>query len=132
MTTMPDEYLTTVFLLGVRPVPLPRMFAIITGWNPMDRPTTAAENLREDEALRRTLELKALPYFRATGCSPDRSHREPGWGVEMPKADAIALGRRFGQRAIWWIENGYLSLIHCADEEELPIGKFDLRIVGER
>ena len=131
MTTMPEEYLTTVFLLGIRPVPLPGKFAIITAWNPMDRPTSGAENVREDEALRRTLELKARPYFRATGCSPDLSHREPGWGVQMPKTDAIALGRRFGQRAIWWIENGQLTLIHCTDGEEIPIGKFDLRIVGE-
>jgi len=131
MTTMPEEYLTTVFLLGIRPVPLPKKFAIITGWNPMDRPTSGAENIREDEALRRTLELKARPYFRATGCSPDLSHREPGWGVEMPKEDAVTLGRRFGQRAIWWIENGNLTLIACEDGEEMPIGKFDLRVVGE-
>ncbi|WP_341407811.1 DUF3293 domain-containing protein [Luteolibacter soli] len=128
---MPAEYLSTVFLLGIRPMPLPRKFAIITGWNPMDRPTSAAQNLLEDEALRRTLELKALPYFRATGCSPDRSHREPGWGVEIAKEDAITLGRRFGQRAIWWIENGNLTLIGCDDSEEIPVGKFDLRIVAE-
>ncbi|HEY1123844.1 MAG TPA: DUF3293 domain-containing protein [Haloferula sp.] len=136
MTTMPEEYLTTVFLLGVRPVPLPKKFAIITGWNPMDRPTSGAENIREDEALRRSLELKARPYFRATGCSPDLSHREPGWGAEITKEEAIALGRRFNQRAIWWVENGNLTLIGCEDSdglpvgEEMPIGKFDLRIVG--
>ncbi|MCW1923175.1 DUF3293 domain-containing protein [Luteolibacter arcticus] len=132
MTTLPAEYLTTVFLLGIRPVPLPAKFAIITGWNPMDRPTSAVENIREDEALRRTLELKALSYFRATGCSPDLSHREPGWGVEMPKADAIALGRRFNQRAIWWIENDSLILVNCADGEETPVGEFELRIAGEK
>ncbi|MCW1886517.1 DUF3293 domain-containing protein [Luteolibacter flavescens] len=130
MTTLPQEYLTTVFQLGIRPMPLPERLAIITAWNPMDRLNTTNENLRVDEALRRTLELKARPYFRATGCSPDLAHREPGWGVEMPKADAIALGKRFSQRAIWWIENGELLLVDCSDGEETAVGDFQLRIVG--
>ena len=132
MTTFPEEYLTTVFLLdSSRPVQLPMKFAIITAWNPRHRSTTEAENHREDEALRRTLELMCLPYFRATGCSPDYSHREPGWAIETTKVEAIELGRRYGQRAIWWIEGGELILVSCEDGGEQALGSFDLRVQAE-
>jgi hypothetical protein len=130
MTTLPHEYLTTVFLLENHPPPFPRTFAIITAWNPMDRKLSDEENQREDEALRRDLRLRNLSYFRATGCSPDLSHREPGWAVEMPKADAIALGKRFGQRAIWWVAGDELLLVNCDTAEETDVGNFSLRIAG--
>jgi hypothetical protein len=130
MTTLPPEYLTTVFLLENHPPPFPRTFAIITAWNPKHRSVTDAENRNEDEALRRNLELRDLSYFRATGCSPDLSHREPGWAVEMPKADAITLGKRFGQRAIWWVAGDELLLVNCDTAEEADVGSFSLRIVG--
>ncbi len=130
MTTLPQEYLATVFLLENHPPPFPPAFAIITAWHPMDRQLSNEENRREDEALRRNLELLELPYFRATGCSPDLSHREPGWAVEMPKADAIQLSRRFNQRAIWWVEGDELILVDCRDGEQTPVGRFSLRITG--
>ena len=131
MTTLPQEYLTTVFLVGNRPMPFPPAFAIITAWHPMNRTLSEAENQREDEALRRNLELLDLSYFRATGCSPDLSHREPGWAVETTKNDAIHLGRRFEQRAIWWVKNDELILVNCADGEETPVGHFSLRVIRE-
>ncbi len=132
MTTIPEAYLSTVFLLGSsRPLRLPSSYAIITAWNPMDRETSREENQREDEALRQSLELQALPFFRVTGCSPDLSHREPGWAVEMPKLDAIAVGRRFGQRAIWWIHGDELTLISCIDGSEHEIGSFQVRAQSE-
>lgn len=131
MTTLPQEYLATVFLLGNHPPPYPRAFAIITAWNPKHRTATEAENHREDEALRRNLELLDRPYFRVTGCSPDLSHREPGWAVEMLKADAIALGRRFGQRAIWWVAGDELFLVNCDTAEETDVGNFVVRIADD-
>ena len=97
----------------------------------MDRTTSREENQREDEALRRSLELQGLSFFRVTGCSPDLSHREPGWAVEIPKSDAISLGRRFGQRGIWWVEGDELTLISCIDGSELTIGSFQVRTQAE-
>lgn len=132
MTMFPESYLSTVFLLdSSRPFRLPASYAIITAWNPMDRDVSMEENQREDEALRQSLELQALPFFRVTGCSPDLSHREPGWAVEIPKSDAIVLGRRFGQRAIWWIEGDDLTLVSCIDGGEQEIGSFQVRAQAE-
>ena len=125
---IPQEYLTTIFLIPGSPTPLPKAFAIITAWNPMDRKTPAKENLLADEALRRSLELRHVPYFRALGCSPDLSHREPGWAAELTKKDALTLGRRYGQRAIWWVEGDDLQLLMCEDGSETSAGTFRRRV----
>lgn len=125
---IPQEYLTTVFLLPGGFTAFPESFAVITAWNPMDRPTTRKENELADESLRRSLELRQLPYLRVTGCSPDLSHREPGWGVRIKKEEAIRLGKRFDQRAIWWVTGDDLVVIHCEDGSEEPAGSFRSRI----
>jgi hypothetical protein len=125
---LPEAYDSTVFLLEGKPLMLPSAFAIITAWNPMDRKLPAEDNERGDEALRRLLELQKVPYFRATGCSPDLSHREPGWAATMAKPDAIELGRHFDQRGIWWIEGGDLILVSCANGQEKRVGVFQLRV----
>ena len=125
---IPQEYLTTVFQIPGAFTAFPPSFAIITAWNPMDRPATRRENDLADEALRRSLELRQLPYLRVTGCSPDLSHREPGWGARLSKPEAIRLGKRFGQRAIWWVENDELILVMCEDGLETPLGSFQLRV----
>ena len=125
---LPEAYYSTVFLLEGQPLTLPPSFAIITAWNPMDRKLPDEQNALEDEALRRMLELQMIPYFRATGCSPDLSHREPGWAVTMPKNQAIELAKRYGQRGIWWIEGEDLILVSCVDGQEKRMDTFRLRL----
>ncbi len=125
---IPEEYLTTVFLLPGGLQRLPESFAMITAWNPMDHGKSREENQRADEALRRSLELRQLPYIRITGCSPDLSHREPGWGVPMGKEDALKLAKRFNQRAIWWVEGDDLSLVGCSGGGEMRVDSFRSRI----
>lgn len=127
---IPQEYLETVFLVPGTPLTLPASFAIITAWYPMDRETSTKTNLLADESLRRSLELRHVPYFRAIGCSPDLSHREPGWAAEMAKQDAIGLAKRYNQRAIWWVQKDELILIMCEDGSETSLGSFQLRMRG--
>jgi hypothetical protein len=93
---------------------------------------TAGQALNElaDHALRRELEELGLALFRATGCSPDLSHREPGWAVVISKVEAIALGRRHRQLAVWRIKDDALILIDCATAKEERIARFSERIVG--
>lgn len=125
---LPEPYFSTVFLLEGRPLMLPESFAIITAWNPMDRTLRDEHNALEDEALRRMLELGKIPYFRATGCSPDLSHREPGWAATMAKNKAIEIAKRFQQRGIWWIEGEDLILVSCSDGSEKRVDNFRLRL----
>lgn len=128
--SLPRAYRSTVFLLETAPDPLPSTFAIITAWNPMDRATSESGNQSADEALLRKIKLRGASYFRATGCSPDLSHREPGWAVQIGKEEALEWGRNFSQRAIWWIEADALILVDCADGSEERIDSFSARIHG--
>lgn len=127
---LPPEYDSTVFLLEGEPDVLPACFAIITAWNPEGVPTGSAANDIADGVLHRELEEVGLDPFRATGCSPDLTHREPGWAVVISKVEAIAGGRRHRQLAVWWIRDDELILVDCAAGGETRVARFSERIVG--
>lgn len=128
--SLPPEFLSAVFLLEDPQVPLPDHFAIITAWNPEGLMVDDAVNETADRTLRHELDDLGLASFRATGCSPDLSHREPGWAVVISKVEAIALGRRHQQLGVWQIEDDELILIDCATGEESRVARFSERIVG--
>lgn len=46
----------------------------------------------------------------------------------MSKQDAIRLGKRFEQRAIWWVTGDDLAIIHCEDGSEELAGSFRSRV----
>lgn len=128
---LPPEYLSTVFLLDDPPAPLPASFAIITAWNPEGVTVNDADNTNADHILHRELVELGLSPFRATGCSPDLSHREPGWAVMISKVEAIALGRRHRQLAVWRIKGDELLLLDCATAEEQRIARFSHRVIPQ-
>ena len=128
--SMPPGYYSTVFLLESPPIPLPSSFAIITAWNPMDEPTSAEENRQRDEKLIQLLELRQIPYFRATGCSPDLSHQEPGWAMEAEPEVALEIARRFRQRGLWQVEEDHLWLVDCGDGSRESLGSFQNRLLA--
>ena len=101
--SFPSSYYETRFTLDGAPDPLPGRFAIITAHNPMDGAWSKRMNAGADHRLRRLLERKLLPHFRATGHSPDHSHAEAGWALVVDLDTSLAIARRFKQRAIWWI-----------------------------
>ncbi len=128
--SLPPEFISAVFLLEDPPVPLPDHFAIITAWNPEGLMADDVDNETADRVLKHELDNLGLAPFRATGCSPDLSHREPGWAVVISKVEAIALGRRHRQLGVWLIRGDELILIDCATGEETDAGRFSERIAG--
>jgi hypothetical protein len=128
--SLPPEYLSTVFRLEDPAGPMPREFAIITAWNPGGTTLDDAANGIADEVLHRELLDLGLAPFRVTGCSPDLSHREPGWAVAVSKVEAIALGRRHRQLAIWQVRSDDLWLVDCSTGEEERVAAFSGRIRG--
>lgn len=124
----PVEYYETQFRLVGSPEPLPRAFAIITAWNPMDCVYSSKMNRAADHRLRRLLERRCSHHFPAIGESPDGSHAEDGWAVVVSLSDALAIGRRYKQRAIWWIEDDQLHLISCSTNQMEALGPFSERI----
>lgn len=77
----------------------------ITAMNPGSEARGAAENASANQALAEALRLwKALPH---DGIAPDNSWLETGFfALDLPRAEAVALARRFGQNAIVWCERG--------------------------
>lgn len=91
-----------------------RAFHIITAWNPRGSSATSEENIAADSELRSEIKSRDLEMYRAVGSDPDSSHKEDGWmvaGVKEP--EAVSLGRRFGQIAIFRVEQGRLTVVGC-------------------
>ena len=126
-------YQKTVFVVGegVLPQALPEMFGIVTAWNPAGAIASDAENDRADRQLFAALEEAGKDPVRITGCSPDRSHAEAGWLFSCERETAILWGRRFRQKAVYWVTGDRLWLIAC-DRSERPcgLGSFRARIVA--
>jgi hypothetical protein len=53
---------------------------------------------------------------RLTGYDPETGHAEPGWAVEIGFQEALDLGRRFRQDAIFWISANRVWVAKCASD----------------
>ena len=114
---MNAAYRTAVFqcAIGIQDIQHP-CFAIVTACNPNDRVCSDAENRLADDAMVEELDRMGWWRFRVIGGSPDFCHQEPGWGVATGSiAEAITLGRRWGQAAVFWVEDDSLNLVDCRD-----------------
>ena len=96
-------------------VGLDRPFAVMTaenahGRNEEDAPTAAEEWEREaanDRALATLVDALAAegtPFVRVDGTAPDGTYRERCVAVVLPRHEAVALARRFGQVALFWFD----------------------------
>lgn len=79
--------------------------AVVTAWNPYSRLTLAPENARAQASLIAAVEEMGLPWLPVEGRGDD------GWPPEaslcvlgISRDAAEALGCRFGQNAILWLE----------------------------
>lgn len=127
---MNPAYRTARFCCAIAPRDLHRFprFAIVTACNPGDRLCSEAENQEADQGLVADLDRLGWPRFRLIGGSPDFRHQEPGWGVATGSmAEAVALGRRWGQAAVFWVEGDALSLVDCRDGSAEPLGSWCAR-----
>jgi hypothetical protein len=129
-TGLPEAYYTTHFILAVERTALPKGFAIVTAFNPMDHRYPPEENRAKDQALKGLLDHRMIESIRATGGSPDMSHAEPGWAISTSISTAVEIAREFHQRALWWIEDDELHLVDCASPEPIRIANFSDRILS--
>ena len=103
----------------------PDEFGIVTAYNSNGITRDENANLSADERLLLAIDALGVDRFRITGMSLDEVHREPGWGIQCSKDNAIRLGRQFEQEAIFWISGVELILINLENLEELPLGAFE-------
>ncbi|MFF1810752.1 DUF3293 domain-containing protein [Streptomyces sp. NPDC058251] len=89
---------------------------IVTAFNPRGRSTTVRANLRAQHELLRTLGLRGLQWWPAVGGDAAGTHAEISAAVVgMDDAQARALGRRFGQDAVFAWSPASWRLLGCAE-----------------
>ena len=121
-------FATTVFQ-GVSPVGgWPAAFAIITACDPDAKKTDPAVNQSADFQLESELRIKGCRYWRVTGGSPDFAHAEPGYAAELPLSEALNIGRKYRQEAIFWIERDELIIVGCGSELRQELGSWSERL----
>jgi hypothetical protein len=125
------EYLSTFFQASPPAGGWPHHFHIITAHNP-GVIVGADMNAKADEELRRELNLVGSCCFRITGCSPDLKHQEQGWGVAgLSEEKAVAIGKKYGQNAIFEVTAGALSVIGCLSGERIRVDFLEKRILAK-
>jgi hypothetical protein len=127
-----DAYLTTEVSIdvpggAVRVFPAPplqasgrypdaegRAIAVITAYNPGGVVADAVDNERAQQALEDELARMGVPFWPAAGASPDWRHVEPSVAVPgLAEPDALALGARYGQEAIFMLTPVSRKVIDC-------------------
>jgi hypothetical protein len=94
---------------------------IITAHNPAGEESDPEENAARHAQLER--ELERWTTLASLGSAPDGSMAEPGFAVlEMTQREAIAIGRRFGQVAIYRWTSQALSIVGVEDEQRRDMG----------
>lgn len=125
---MNPRYFETVFLV-VGDEEWPDAFAIITAYPPGDAKWPPERIAAADETLASELGTRCSWVQPLVGCSPDERHCEPSYAVTMPFADACAVGARFKQDAIFYVENGDLYISHCSgDRKKHFVSRFAERV----
>jgi hypothetical protein len=89
----------------------------LTAWNPMSRPTPAAVNRLANLALEAELEARGIRTWPAVGAAVDGSWSEDGFAVVgIGEDEALALGRAYGQRAIFGAADGRVVVLYCSGD----------------
>ena len=125
---MNNKYFETVFLKLEQTDEFPESFAIVTACNPMDQIFSQADNGKRNQNLLDILNSHGQYVGAIIGSSPDLTHQEPSLIMHASRSEALDLGIRFGQRAIFWVSKDLLEIIECASGESHPAGSFRKRI----
>ena len=89
--------------------------AIVTAWNPLPVIHTDEENQLLQRGLELQIQCGGWDYLPAIGIAHNEEWREPSFCIlDISVADALALGREFGQLAIVYasVEDG-VQLMYC-------------------
>lgn len=119
-----DLYATTVFLCS-KPVYFPD-FAIITANNPNGELLNFQENKKLNDLLQQ--QINQYNSVEIIGASPDLTHQEPSFAVQVSLKQAVKIAKKFQQNAIFWVTKGEVFIVSaglCFQTRE--IGRFDQR-----
>lgn len=107
----------------------PAAFVILTAYATTGEMWSPERNTEADQRLHAELLERGLRPIRITGYDPDTQHAEAGWAVELPLAEALEMGRRYLQDAIFHVVGDELSVCSCAPEGPCAaVGRFTERL----
>jgi len=106
------------------PEELPKSFCILTAWNSDGHSDSPDTNKPRDKMLAKCIDSLPLSRVRITIHSPDGVRDDPGWAVDCPIAQGVALAREFRQKLVYFVDAGELVQVGCEDGEQTPLGRF--------
>src|SRR5699024_4627256 len=90
--------------------------AIVTAWNPGELRPERAVNERANARLFAELEQGGRRAFPARGRDVRGRHVEPSFAVVgLSPREAVALGRRYAQAAVFYWDGHEASILSCLD-----------------
>lgn len=96
------------------PLPVGVVWHGITAFNPYEALLSLEENATRQRALVAHLKERGVVFWRGEGRSPDGRWREKTLMVEgLRRSEAVLVGRRFGQRAIFELTHASLRVVAC-------------------
>lgn len=113
--------------LDVTPPPegYPPEFWVITACDPNGEELDPQQNEERTARFEAELSSACLVHFPVTGYDPrpEGTHREPGFGIVCDAREAMRLGRKWEQVAVFHVTDGEAWLVFCSENEE----RFHLR-----
>ena len=106
-------------------------FAIVTAHNPMDMLLDEFKNCERNEKLREDLLQSDFIHREIIGCSEDHIHQELSFVVKCNLKQAIQMGNKFEQRAIFWVEDNKLEIVDCKTLKGYDLGSFKKRLQNQ-
>jgi hypothetical protein len=109
--------------VGAWPWPAPGAVHILTAWDPGGERPGNAVNRERQTSMEDDLRPLAVSLWPAVGVDPLSGHREEGVAVVgLTEADAVSLGARYQQDAIFRWVPGQWEIVSCADGRHLAMG----------
>lgn len=102
---------------------------VVTAYNPYGSDDSIEQNIYRNSELAHELKAIAQEVIEVYAGNEDFSYCEMSYIFDCTKEKAIALGNKWQQNAIFWIEAGNLYLVACQPiDDKIPdsvyLGKF--------
>jgi Family of unknown function (DUF6308)/Protein of unknown function (DUF3293) len=103
---------------------------VITAWNPPNVPRTENENNKANDLLRSEIESRGFEAINARGSDPSSPYFKESWAVVgLNEEEAILLGRKFEQAAIFRVTRNRQTVLGC-DEKRWSIWRGNRKPLG--
>ncbi len=109
--------------VGAWPDLLAAPVTVVTAWNPDSARLADDVNAARHRLLVRELATRGLDWLPATGRDVPGGHREEGVAVGgLPEDEALALGRRHGQAAVYRWTPAAWEVVSCDGGRRVGLG----------